>query len=90
MEEVLRGGLANSDFADDIEDMNEWFSDDDLVAAAAAASGQGQQSESGGASSLTERLRLAVASKAASATGMEAAANEAQAETPQETVAAVA
>ena len=93
MEEVLRGGLANSDFADDIEDMNEWFSDDDLVAAAAAASGQGQQSESGGASSLTERLRLAVASKmeaAPAAAVLEVAANEAPAEAPQEPVAAVA
>lgn len=33
MEDALRAGLANSDFADDIEDMDEWVSDDALVAA---------------------------------------------------------
>ena len=33
MEEALRAGLANSDFADEIEDMDEWISDDALIAA---------------------------------------------------------
>ena len=34
MEEALRAGLANSDFADEIEDVDEWLSDEDLAAAA--------------------------------------------------------
>lgn len=34
MEEALLTGLDNSAFADEVEDMDEWFSDEDLVAAA--------------------------------------------------------
>ena len=34
MEEALRAGLANGDFADEIEDVEEWLSDEALVAAA--------------------------------------------------------
>ena len=34
MEEALRAGLANSDFADEIEDIDEWLSDEELAAAA--------------------------------------------------------
>ena len=36
MEKEMRAGLANSDFADEIEDIDEWISDEDLVAAAGA------------------------------------------------------
>ena len=32
LEDALRAGLANSDFADEIEDVDEWFSDDELIA----------------------------------------------------------
>lgn len=34
MEEALLAGLGNSDFTDEVEDMDEWFSDSDLVQAA--------------------------------------------------------
>lgn len=33
LEEALRAGLTNSDFADEIEDVEEWLSDEDLIAA---------------------------------------------------------
>lgn len=36
MEAEMRAGLANSDFADEVEDIDEWISDEDLVAAAGA------------------------------------------------------
>ncbi len=36
METQMRAGLANSDFSDEIEDIDEWISDEDLVAAASA------------------------------------------------------
>ncbi len=34
METAMLAGLDNSDFADEVEDMDEWFSDDDLLQAA--------------------------------------------------------
>ncbi len=55
MEEALRTGLANSDFADEIEDIDEWLTDEDLVAAV----GQQQSLRNSGLrgmDSLTERL----------------------------------
>lgn len=38
MESALRAGLANSDFADDIEDVDEWLSDEELINAAGGSS----------------------------------------------------
>ena len=38
MESNLRAGLANSDFADEIEDVDEWLSDEELVWAASGVS----------------------------------------------------
>jgi len=35
MEEAMRAGLANSDFADELEDMDEWVGDDDIAELAA-------------------------------------------------------
>ena len=62
MEDALRAGLANSDFADEIEDMDEWMSDDDLIAAV------GQQRNTGlrGMDSLTEKLTALTKDRAAS------------------------
>lgn len=37
MEAALRDGLANGDFADEIEDLEEWVSDEDLIARATGA-----------------------------------------------------
>lgn len=53
MEEALRAGLANSDFADEIEDADEWITDEDLIAAV----GQGQRNSGlRGMDSLAQRL----------------------------------
>lgn len=54
MEKAMIDGLANSDFADEIEDVDEWLSDEDLIAAA------GQQLQHGGLrglDSLTDKLK---------------------------------
>ncbi len=55
MEEALRTGLANSDFADEIEDIEEWMTDEDLVAAVGQQQGL-RSSGLRGMDSLTERL----------------------------------
>jgi hypothetical protein len=47
MEAAIRAGLANGDFADEIEDIDEWVSDDALVAMAG-----GGQRQSGGLKGL--------------------------------------
>lgn len=52
-EEALRAGLANSDFADDLEDADEWLSDDDLIA---IVEQQGPRTGLRGMDSLTQRL----------------------------------
>ena len=69
MEDALRTGLANSDFADDIEDMDEWISDDALIAAV----GEHQSARKGGLKgmdNLTEKLAALNTQKAAAgATG---------------------
>lgn len=53
LEEALRAGLANSDFADDLEDPDEWLSDEDLIA---AVEQQGQRTGLRGMDSLTQHL----------------------------------
>ena len=55
MEEALRAGLANSDFSDEIEDADEWISDDDLLAATALQQAS-RNSGLRGMDSLSERL----------------------------------
>ena len=70
MEQALRTGLANSDFADEIEDIDEWITDEDLLAAV----GQQQSSRGSGLrgmDSLTERL-AELAAKTAVAAPVEA------------------
>lgn len=54
LEEALKAGLANSDFADEIEDVDEWISDNNL--AAMVIEQQRQHSGLRGMDSLTERL----------------------------------
>lgn len=57
MEGAIREGLANGDFADEIEDIDEWVSDADLVAMAGE-----RQRQSGGLKGLDDVLsRLAAA-----------------------------
>ena len=66
MEQALRTGLANSDFADEIEDIDEWITDEDLLAAV----GQQQSSRGSGLrgmDSLTERLAELAAKTAVAA-----------------------
>ena len=62
MEEALRAGLGNSDFSDEIEDVDEWLSDADL---AAAVEGPVRNSGMRGMDSLTERLGILGAKKTA-------------------------
>ena len=61
MEEALRAGLANGDFADEIEDVDEWLSDDELIAAA----GGGGTIEGSGLEKLAQNLRSLVEATAA-------------------------
>lgn len=66
MENALRAGLANSDFADEIEDMDEWISDDALIAAV----GEQQSARKGGLKgmdNLTEKLAILNTQKSAEA-----------------------
>ena len=49
----MRAGLANSDFADALEDADEWLSDDELIS---AVEQQGLRSGLRGMDSLTQRL----------------------------------
>lgn len=55
MEIALRAGLANSDFADEIEDMDEWISDDALIAAVGEQQ-SARKSGLKGMDDLTEKL----------------------------------
>ena len=59
MEESLIAGLANSDFADDVEDLDEWISDEDLVnrALETSASACGPRGMKG-LDNLTEKLGI--------------------------------
>jgi hypothetical protein len=62
LEEALRAGLANSDFADEIEDVDEWLSDEDLIASA----GERQTHKNSGLrgmDSLAERLNVMASQK---------------------------
>lgn len=61
MEDALRSGLANGDFADEIEDVDEWLSDEDLIAAAS----QGQSITDAGLDGLAKNLQLLVAASKA-------------------------
>lgn len=58
MEKALVDGLANGAFSDEIEDINEWVSDDDLVSAASALQSPGSTSGLRGMDSLAEKLNL--------------------------------
>ena len=72
LEEALRAGLANGDFADDIEDMDEWISDDALIAAV----GEQQSARKGGLKgmdNLTEKLAALNSEKASAGTASDAA-----------------
>ena len=85
MEEALRTGLANSDFADEIEDIDEWISDEDLLAAV----GQQQSSRGSGLrgmDSLTERLAELAAKTAGAAPAEAPAAGPASSPEPGEHV----
>lgn len=79
MEEQLRAGLANSDFADEIEDMDEWISDDALIAAV----GEQAVRKGGlkGMDNLTEKLAQLNAQNAGA--GQEAAPENAPSEASQ-------
>jgi hypothetical protein len=72
-EEALRTGLANSAFADEIEDVDEWVSDDDLLDAVNNQLGtvEGQGKGLAGMDSLSNML------------GLKAAVSEGKAEQPQ-------
>lgn len=70
MEEALRAGLANSDFADEIEDVDEWLSDEELIA---AASGNNNSIEGAGLGKLAENLKSLV--EATSQASMEQISN---------------
>lgn len=62
MEHALRAGLANGDFADEIEDIDEFLSEEDLIAAAGLG---GHATGLRGLDSLTDQLRrLSVADAA--------------------------
>jgi len=54
LEKALSDGLANGDFADEIEDVDEWLSDDDLLT---ATSQQLQHSGLRGLDSLADKLK---------------------------------
>ena len=54
MEDALRAGLANGDFADEIEDIDEFLSDEDLIAAAGLGS---HATGLRGLDSLNDKLR---------------------------------
>ena len=56
MEDALRAGLANGDFADEIEDIDEFLSDEDLIAAAGLGS---HATGLRGLDSLNDKLRSA-------------------------------
>lgn len=56
MEDALVDGLANSDFADELEDADEWLSDDGLVAAVQDAQQASSKGGLRGLDSLTEKL----------------------------------
>lgn len=56
LEAALEAGLANSDFADELEDPDEWVSDDDLIAAVESAQAKGNKGSLAGLTSLTEKL----------------------------------
>lgn len=58
METALVSGLANSDFADDIEDVDEWISDDDLARAAEAQRQPASPESFKGMMKLTEQLGI--------------------------------
>ena len=81
MEDALRAGLANSDFADEIEDMDEWMSDDALIAAV----GEQQSLRKGGLKgmdNLTEKLAALNNQKAAAGDSAGDASETASAEVP--------
>ena len=54
MEDALRAGLANSDFADEIDDIDEWLPDDALIA---AAGGVETKAIKAGLGNLAENLK---------------------------------
>ncbi len=86
MEESLIAGLANSDFADDIEDVDEWISDDDLIAAAAAGNPAAAKVRGlPGMDSLTEKLNI-LQNQAAGSEPQAPAAGDGPAEPIQETL----
>lgn len=59
LEDALRAGLANSDFADELEDADEWLTDQDLID---AVEQQGPRTSGlRGMDSLTERLNAIAA-----------------------------
>ncbi|TXT28134.1 MAG: hypothetical protein FD131_3267 [Rhodocyclaceae bacterium] len=57
LEIALRAGLANSAFADELEDVDEWLTDEDLIDAVGQQQGQ-RNTGLRGMDSLTERLSL--------------------------------
>lgn len=82
MEDALRAGLANSDFADDIEDMDEWISDDALIVAV----GEQQSLRKGGLKgmdNLTEKLAALNNQKAATGEAAGDASEPPLAEAPE-------
>ena len=83
MEEALRAGLANSDFADEIEDMDEWISDDALIAAVGEQQGA-RKFGLKGMDNLTEKLAELNAKNSGAGTEKEAAPEASPDGAPQE------